>query len=372
MKIVADAHIPFVENYFGPCGEIVLIPGREISHSHVKNADILLVRSITKVNQALLEHTSVKFVGSVTAGEDHIDKHFLQQAGIALGVAKGFNAPPVADYVVSVIAALQQAQLFIPQQKKALIVGMGRVGRLVEQHLQTLGMEVSCCDPIRAELEADFAAVNLDDIETMDLITVHVPLTRKDHYPTYHLINKNILQKQPKNSVLINASRGAVINQTDLLEYGKHLTVCLDVFNQEPDVDKSVLQQAIITTPHIAGYSVQSKTRGIEMIYQSACAQHIIVADSERIPPTFPAQQLKFSDKSLGWQDIILGIFNPLLMTTLMKSRLLPASTDLAVLFDQLRNEFTYRHEFAFTQVEAELNEADKKILQGLGVQVGK
>src|SRR5580658_2817626 len=135
MKIVADKHIPYVEEYFHAHGDLILKPGRSISPQDVQDADMLLVRSITQVNQALLEQSRVKFVGSVTAGADHLDTKWLDMAGITWRVAKGFNAPPVADYVVSVVAALQRRQLLAQYGAKAAVIGVGSVGSLVAEKL---------------------------------------------------------------------------------------------------------------------------------------------------------------------------------------------------------------------------------------------
>src|SRR5690242_13945813 len=125
MKIIADSHIPFVEYYFAHAGELILKPGRAISSDDVKNADILLVRSITRVDETLLKKSSVKFVGSMTAGKDHLDTAYLDEAGIAWATADGFNAPPVADYVVSVAAFLKYSKLFQREKLKAAVIGVG-------------------------------------------------------------------------------------------------------------------------------------------------------------------------------------------------------------------------------------------------------
>lgn len=148
MRIIADSHIPFVKEYFGSYGELILKPGRSISPDDVKDAHILLVRSITPVNEKLLAHSKVKFVGSVTAGADHLDTEWLDQAGILWGIASGFNAPPVADYVVSVIAALQKKQMLLNKSLTAAVIGVGNVGRLVVEKLKILNFDILLSDPI--------------------------------------------------------------------------------------------------------------------------------------------------------------------------------------------------------------------------------
>lgn len=365
MKIIADAHIPFVKNYFSHAGELILKPGRSIVHDDVKDADLLLVRSITPVNKALLDKSKVKFVGSITAGADHLDTHYLDEAGIAWSVAAGFNALPVADYVVSVMASLQARAIIASKKRlKAAVIGMGNVGRLVADRLTKLNMEVVVCDPIRAQNETDFISTPLSELNNLDLISIHVPLTRTGSHPTHHMINQTFLKNQKANSVFLNASRGAVVDESDLKQFGSHLIWCLDVWKHEPHIDKTMLESACIATPHIAGYSIQSKYRGIEMIYQSA-------VEKKCIPPAPPAslsvphQTISFSNQSVSWQTVVLKVFDPFLLTQTLKNQ----DSD----FDALRNAFNSRHEFAFTTlVEVNLDLPDRILLQGLGFHLGE
>lgn len=367
MKIVADAHIPCLENFFSQAGELYLKPGREITAADVRDADMLLVRSITQVNAALLHDTKVKFVGSVTAGADHIDTAWLNQAGIQWAVARGFNAPPVADYVVSVVAALQRQQKLSAYRARVAVIGVGNVGRLVADKLQLLGYEVMLCDPWRGELEKQFPHQPLDTIADVDLISLHVPLVQDGKYPTYHFIDSAFLARQKPNCVLLNAGRGAVIDTAALKTHGDHLQWCFDVWEREPHIDNEVLARTVIGTPHIAGYSAQSKLRGVEMIYDAACDLGVM----QRSPKPLlmmPRQTLAFAGTEHHWQDVVLGIFNPTIMSTIMRTLLLPIERHGA-LFDDMRNQFTYRHELAYTDVKCnQLLEPDRVILERLGV----
>lgn len=316
MKIVADQQIPYVEEYFGHVGELCLKPGRAITAYDVHDADILLVRSITRVDSGLLKNSRVRFVGSVTAGADHLDTHWMEQHGIAWSVAKGFNAPSVAEYVSSVISVLQQST-FKGDGKRAAVIGVGHVGKLVVEKLKQHGFEVVLCDPLRAEVEANFISTPLGEINNVDLICLHVPLTMVGSYPTYHMINQTFLSRQRPGCVLLNAARGAVIDSAELLQYGKHLTWCFDVWENEPNINKSVLEKAFIATPHIAGYSVQSKLRGTEMIYHAAKIQGGTMKSLQEIHPISNSRDL-------------------IAITTQMKSLLL-ASENVGVAFDELR-----------------------------------
>ncbi len=367
MIIVADAHIPFVEAYFGAYGELQLIPGRAINSAHVQNADVLLVRSITHVNENLLQDSRVKFVGSVTAGADHLDTKWLDAAGISWSIAAGFNAPPVADYVVSVIAALQHKHLLAKEKIQVGVIGVGHVGRLVVERLKWLNMDIHLCDPIRAQQEKDFVSVSMDEMHDLDLISVHVPLTRGGQHATHHFINQAFLSRQKPGCILLNASRGAVIDSQALLQWGSHLQWCFDVWEHEPTILPAILEKALIATPHIAGYSMQAKIRGIEMLYRLACRKNII--EPQTIAPiTMPQQQLVFTDKKLQWEEIVLGVFNPWSITTMMRTLLMPNTTS-GHLFDEMRNQFNNRHEFAYTHIiGAHVSDADAMLLAKLGI----
>lgn len=369
MKIVADKHIPFVETYFSQGNELVLLPGRAMTASDVKDADILLVRSVTRVDEALLKGSSVKWVGSVTAGCDHVDTAWLASAGIRYTFASGFNAPPVADYVVSVVAAMQKKRLLPTENVKAAVIGVGRVGRLVEKHLSVLGFDVQCCDPLRAVEEKDFVTTPIDSIENVDLICLHVPLTKEGKHPTHQFIEQGFLARQKPGCILLNASRGGVIHADELLNHGQALSWCFDVWENEPDINTTILDQAVISTPHIAGYSVQSKCRGTQMIFQAACEQGFIASETVNLPE-MSKQILSFAGSAHRWQDIVLGIFNPVLMTAMMKS-LIFAADEVGQVFDQMRHDFNYRNEFAFTEAVLDgIAEDQAAILSGLGIEV--
>ena len=370
MKIIADLHIPFVQNYFADAGDLVLKPGRMISPDDVKDADILLVRSITPVHASLLKESRVQFVGSITTGADHVDQAWLKTAKIDFGFASGFNAQPVSDYVMSVIAALQKKKLLPQKGMKAAVIGVGNIGRIVAERLKLLHFEVILCDPFRAEIEKNIAFVPLNEIGDVDFISLHVPFTQDGPYPTYHFIEKNFLKRQKAGCILLNTSRGAVMDRDALKQHGNHLRWCFDVWEEEPCIDKMLLEKAFIATPHIAGYSVQSKMRGIEMIYRIACDRKIIQPRSI-FPSVMPHKQLHFSGQC-HWQDVVLSLFDPLEMTHKMKTALLP-SKEYAFLFDEMRNQFTERHEFQHTEMQdVNTPEEEKNLLKGLGFLIGK
>lgn len=361
MKIVADENIPNIEHYFGGQGELLLKPGRLITRDDLFDADMLLVRSVTKINELLLHNTPVKFVGSTVAGLDHIDTEYLERSGIRWCAAEGCNARSVAEYVVCVIAALKQQGYLNERELRAAVIGVGQIGRLVVDHLQALGFEVLQCDPLRASTEADFKSSALEDILECDLISIHTPLTHHGKFPTHHLIEKEFLKRQKPNAILLNAGRGAVINFSDLKKYGSELHWCLDVFENEPMIDLEVLERAAIATPHIAGHSVESKLRGVEMVYRAVLALGLLMASPKQF--SYPEKIISFHDKKVDWREVVLKIFDPVATSSSMKKNLL-MGTDT---FDGLRQKFVERHEFGFVKLESlQMDEVDKVTLQKL------
>lgn len=243
---------------------------------------------------------------------------------------------------------------------------MGNVGKLVVDCLKVFNFDVICCDPLRAQQEPDFVSTPLEDLKDLDLISIHVPLTKDGAFPTYHFIDEAFLKRQKLGCVLINASRGAVINSSQLMQAGAHLHWCFDVWEHEPTIDKTLLENVLLATPHIAGYSVQSKMRGIDMIYRKMIKLGLISGQDQ--PIAMPRQQLRFAGEKHHWQDLLLGIFNPMIMTAMMRSTLMPVE-NYGPLFDEMRHQFTYRHEFAFTDVcDVALSGEDLEIVRKLGI----
>ena len=270
MKIVADENIPLIDRFFGDFGEVVVLPGREISKNDLKDADILIVRSITKVDEALVEGSPVKFVGSCTIGMDHIDTEYLEQKGIKYTNAPGCNANSVVEYLLSCLSILTETHELHWDSLSVGIIGYGNVGSLLAKRLRKLGITYLAYDPFIDNVDL----VSFDDVIKCDVITLHVPLTKDTNFPTYHMFNEAVFAKLQANQVLINASRGAVIDNQALLQVLKtdnSFTAILDVWENEPAINVDLAREVLIGTPHIAGYSLDGKVAGTEMVYRSLC-----------------------------------------------------------------------------------------------------
>ncbi len=273
MKIIADANIPFVAEAFADIGTIDLHPGRTITHETVTDADLLLVRSVTPVNAELVAGTNLKFVASATSGFEHIDLPALQERGIGFAHAPGSNANSVAEYFTAAVLRLSKMQ---ERELSALvlgIVGVGNVGSLVLRCGKALGMRCLLNDPPRKRLTGNEIYVSLEEVvESSDILTFHVPLNRSGEDATYHLVNSDLLSRMKPGAILINASRGGVVDEAAVIAARSKLGgLVADVWNHEPDIDPSYLALADIATPHIAGYSFDGKVQGTAMIYKAAC-----------------------------------------------------------------------------------------------------
>jgi erythronate-4-phosphate dehydrogenase len=313
VKILADQNIPQVAEAFGDLGEVELIPGREIGPRHLTDCQCLITRTVTRVDAALLQDSPVKFVGTATIGTDHIDLDYVADAGIGFSNAAGCNAEGAAEYVVSGLFALSKRKGFDPLQMRAGIVGCGNVGSRLQQKLAALGIECLVCDPPLQQ--AGQAAQDFVDLDTIlrecNLVSLHVPLTRNGAHPTFHLLNSTRLESLSEACVLINAARGEVVDNQVLLQLLSRrddLHVFLDTWEHEPRVSRELLRRVDLATPHIAGYSVEGRLRGTQMVLDAAC-KHFKMASSwhmsQQLPPTAELY-CGSSDSSLEfWQDLL-------------------------------------------------------------------
>lgn len=275
MRILADKNIPHICKLFGLHNEVTISEGRVISEKDVRDIDILIVRSVTKVNQLLLDNSSIKFVGTATAGVDHIDQNYLKKYGIDFFYAPGHNATAVVEYVFSALLCLAQRGNFFLRDKIVGIIGVGHIGSLLNKRLRNFGIHTLLCDP---PLEKINSSKSWKSFETLvaeaNILTFHTPLIYKGDYPTWHMVDIDVLEALPSDRVLINTCRGAVVDNDALLKvlkHGKKLNVVLDVWETEPELSLPLLSYVDIATPHIAGYSIESKTRSIVQIYNAYC-----------------------------------------------------------------------------------------------------
>jgi erythronate-4-phosphate dehydrogenase len=273
--ILADENIPFAREAFGKLGEVRLTHGRQIAHADLADVDLLVVRSITRVDAALLAGTPVRFVGSATSGADHVDAAALADLGVTLRVALGCNAKAVAEYMAAAWLTLAKLRHETLAGRRVGVIGVGHVGSLVVEMARVLGMEPVLNDPPKARETGGGGYRPLHDLYDCDIITCHTPLTFDGPDPTYRLIGEAFFERLKPGAWFCNAGRGEVLHEAALHRAldGRGLDAAvLDVWEDEPRIDGRLLARVDIGTPHVAGYSLEGKLNGTAMIYEAACA----------------------------------------------------------------------------------------------------
>jgi len=376
MLIVADENIPLLDAFFEGFGEIRRVPGRSIDRATVEQADVLLVRSVTNVNRALLEGSNVRFVGTCTIGTDHLDLDYFQQAGITWSSAPGCNARGVVDYVLGSLLTLAEIEGVDLAQRTYGVVGAGEVGGRLVKVLQGLGWNVLVCDPPRQAAEGgDYVSLE-QIIEQCDVISLHTPLDKQGPQATWHLFDKNRLNQLKPGTWLINASRGPVIDNAALrqvLLQREDLQAVLDVWEAEPEVDVALAELCVIATPHIAGYSLDGKQRGTAQIYQAFCkflGQPEQVSLNDLLPAPWLSAVTLNADTDPAWALAMLcrGVYDPRRDDADFRRSLVGNVSEQRAAFDALRKHYPLRREIDGLKVRIE---GDSPALQQIVVALG-
>lgn len=273
MNLLIDENIAFAKEAFSHFGKVILVDGRNLTNKVVKDADVLIIRSITRVDEKLLSKSKVRFVGTATIGTDHIDLDYLKKHNITCADARGCNADSVAEYVFTALMKVISEKKLLFKGKTIGVVGVGNIGSRVARIAESLGMKVLKNDPPLVRKGTGKNYVSLDEVLNTDIVTLHVPLSFEGVDKTYHLLNENNLKKIKSNSIIINTSRGAVIDYVSLFKESieKGFELILDVWENEPSINLELLSKTKIATAHIAGYSLEGKVNGTKMIYDALC-----------------------------------------------------------------------------------------------------
>ena len=292
MKIIVDENIPFGREAFGRLGDVVTMHGRKMDAAAVRDADLLIIRSITKVGRDLLDGSRVRFVGTCTIGTDHVDEAYLRERGIGFASAPGCNANSVAEYVVCALLVMAKRGGYRLEGKSIGVVGVGNVGSKVVAKCEALGMKVLQNDPPLARLfPCEKRFLPLEALMDADFISLHVPLTKTGEDKTWHMADAAFLNRMKPGAVLLNTCRGAVLDNAAAVrwiaasgrdsvttlpqsrpEVATRLhSLILDVWEGEPNILPDLVTEAALGTPHIAGYSYDGKVNGTTMVCRSAC-----------------------------------------------------------------------------------------------------
>lgn len=370
MRIVADENMPLVPEFFGSQAEIRRLPGRDIRAADVADADALLVRSVTRVDAALLQGSAVRFVGTATIGTDHLDLPALAAMGVSVASAPGCNARAVGEYVATVLAALAEEQGWAPAQRTLGIVGLGNTGSQVLALARILGFPVLACDPFVTV--AGVEQVSREELlQRADILSLHVPLTREGEHATRHWLDAHALAGM-RAGLLINASRGAVIDnaalEAELLRRPQALTAVLDVWEGEPSLRASLLPLVRYGSPHVAGYSQEGKWRGTAMIYAAFC-RHFGLPARASLAQLQPAVDLPPLQVSTAGLAALLQQACPLPRDD-HDLRASLQTADPARAFDDLRKHYPPRHEFTSRRLPLPAGDARRATLAALGFQL--
>ena len=346
MQIIADANMPGLEP-FDSMGTVTRVDGRSLTRQQLGQAEVLLVRSVTRVDAGLLAGSRVRFVGSATIGTDHVDLAYLQQQGIRFAHAPGCNARAVAEYVLQAVLLLCQARNRSPVGATVAVVGLGNVGHRVADWLTDLGMNVRACDPPLAAqgYTGPYQLEPLDAMLDADLITLHVPLTDSGDHATRHLLDAVRLSRLSASQMLINTCRGPVIDNHALLarlQGGRGPATILDVWETEPLVPAALFEQVLLGSPHIAGYSAEGKLKGTRMLYQAFCDWLNVEAE-----PAPVSASNKIIQRPVANEDDLLRVLQVAYRLSEDHQRLGDSltSAEPGKAFDRLRKEYPVRHE---------------------------
>ena len=366
MILVVDENISFAEEAFSQFGEVRLLPGRKITRETLLSADALIVRSITKVDGNLLRDTPVKFVGTATIGTDHIDLEYLKSNKIIFKDAAGCNADAVAEYVFTSISLLANEYSFSIEEKTLGVVGVGNIGSRVARLAESVGMKVLKNDPPLQRRTGSNEYVSLEKALNADIITFHVPLNLEGVDKTFHLINAEKLSSLKRGTILINASRGQVIDNSLLVKFikEKSLLVNLDVWENEPDINIDLLNQVCIATPHIAGYSLEGKINGTVIIYNALCS---FLQVKPMWNPIF--QKVRENEIIINYSGKLTATLNNMFKSAYAikeddtRMRIIENldKKDRSAYFDKLRKEYPFRREFS--NYKAVISNGDERIL---------
>ena len=358
MRILVDEDIPFARETFADFPDVRGGSGHHLTRSVIGDADVLVVSSITPVNSGLLDGAQVRFVGSATIGTDHIDMGYLRSRKIDFVSAPGSNSRAVAEYV---LAALVHAAVLTGRglQSSSLgIVGAGHCGSYVAELAGVLGMQVLLNDPPLARQTGDPRYVPLEKLYECDFLTFHVPLTRGGSNPTYHMVDCEFLMRLKRGAVLINSCRGAVIDEKALgaaLDSGHLAGAVCDVWENEPCIDRDLLERVMIGTPHVAGHSQEGKARAIRMVRDEMCLRlnlpqadtlpEVILENSDPCSIRVPCPAMDTSREELLGYCILNAV--PIIRDDAeLRSVAAENSSGWGPIFDSLRKNYRHRREF--------------------------
>ena len=363
MRILADENIPGLDVWFADWGEVRTLDGRTLVAADLADSEILLVRSVTRVDAKLLAGSRVKFVGTATAGVDHIDQNYLAAQGICFAAAPGCNARAVAEHVLACCLhhALRSGRALTTLEVG--IIGVGHVGRAVATLLSGLGLRCVLHDPPRARAGTLASHVGLEEALAADVVTLHVPLVDGGSDPTRHLIDAVRIARLRPGTLLINAARGGVVDEAAWLARGdRSLRLAVDCFVAEPSPRAQVIADAMLASPHVAGHTVEARWRATGML---ACALADFSGRASPVDRPLPTAGCPASRPVSTLSEAVFGAWDPAVTTQTLRA-LPEAPGERGRAFDALRRHCGKRREFTSHRLEV-ADAALTSTLRGLG-----
>ena len=363
MKIICAETVLLGHDAFSNAGKTIAIPDREITRDDLTDADALIVRSKTQINAELLKGTPVKFVGTATAGTDHIDAAYLGQHGIYWCAAPGCNANSVSEYLIAALLTLRARHGFDLAGKTIGVIGCGHVGSRVVKKCEMLGMNVLRNDPPLAAGSNDPDFQLLENVlAESDIVTLHVPLVKTGPWPTDRMADYCFFEKLKPGAIFINAARGSVADYDALLaaqEGGAVSRTIVDVWSPEPAFRTDVLKVADLASPHIAGHSYEGKLNGTIACYNELC-NFFEIHKTWNIAASLPEPEVPDIEIDCTGRDdeeilhnIIKQVYDIEIDDRLIRQAAIHSEIDRARNFDSLRKNYRNRREFKNTEVRA-------------------
>jgi erythronate-4-phosphate dehydrogenase len=377
MILAVDETIPYWESAFASLGELRPFSCGDLRPADFRDADALLVRSTLRITGSLLDGSSVRFVGTASAGMDNLDEDYLEERGIYFTNAAGCNANAVAEYVIAALLRISERYEWNLEGRSLAVIGAGHVGSRVATKARALGLKVMLCDPPLRETTGDPQYRLLHQVIDADILTFHVPLTRHGPYPTFHMVDAPFLSQLAARQFIFNTARGAVCDGTALkpiLQARGIAGAVLDVWEDEPRIDYTLLTLAALGTPHIAGFSLNGKIRATEIIREQLCRFFHLSNDWDAgkcYPSPVQIQPTRGSSGQAALRSIVGQVYDVERDDRKLR-QLQPYGTERSALeFDRLRDQYDLRPEFRDFVVDlspetSELEDA----LRGLGFQV--
>lgn len=371
VRIVCATSLAGGKEAFETIGSVRMVPESEINRAAIRDTDVLVTRSKVNINDELLADSRLRFYGTATAGFDHVNVPALERRGIAWSQAPGSNANSVAEYVIAALCWLGLRHSFSWKDKTLGIVGAGQVGSRLQQVAEAMGMRVLLNDPPLREQTGDAKYRPLDDvIRHADVVSLHVPLSDDNPHATRGMVDAAFFSVMQTGSVFINASRGEVVREADLKQAArehKFSAVVLDVFDHEPEIDEETLDLATLASPHVAGYSLDGRLKGTEMVYRAACRSLGLeprwkIPDVET-PTVITAPENESNEHTLF--RVILAAFNP--EDDDRRLRELPEGVGMGRHFQRLRSGYPERREFRHFAVKGRMSKLVSDTLSKLG-----